>query len=98
MNHRSRIGFGLLVVGIATWLSTPAAAAPWDKLLTFERVEADPNKTYTLTENGPWVILACVFRRQCQAGQRRSTNCRSTSCRPISTRRRFSGRQVMGVA
>jgi hypothetical protein len=62
MNHRSRIGFGLLVVGIATWLSTPATAAPWDKLLTFERVEADPNKTYTLTEeNGPWVILACTF-------------------------------------
>lgn len=62
MNHRSRIGFGLLVVGIATWLSALAAAAPWDKLLTFERVEADPNRTYTLTEeNGPWVILACTF-------------------------------------
>jgi hypothetical protein len=37
-------------------------AAPWDNLLTFSRVEADPNKEYRLTENnGPWMILACSF-------------------------------------
>ena len=39
-----------------------AAAAPWDKLLATNRVEADPEKEYPLTEqNGPWTILACSF-------------------------------------
>ena len=39
-----------------------AAAAPWDKLLATNRVDADPEKEYPLTEqNGPWTILACSF-------------------------------------
>jgi hypothetical protein len=43
-------------------LARPTTGAPWDKLLTFQRVEADPNKDYRLTEhNGPWMILACSF-------------------------------------
>lgn len=38
------------------------AAGPWDKLLTVQRVEADPQKPYKLTEqNGPWMIMACSF-------------------------------------
>jgi len=38
------------------------AGGPWDKLLTASRVEADPQKSYTLTEqNGPWMIMACSF-------------------------------------
>jgi hypothetical protein len=52
----------LLGVGLVLGLSSPASAAPWDKLFTTGRVEADPNKTYTLTEdNGPWLIMACSF-------------------------------------
>ena len=40
----------------------PGLAAPWDRLLVFGRVEADPNKEYRVTEeNGPWMILACSF-------------------------------------
>lgn len=62
MSRKSQICFGLLVVGVMTWLPALAAAAPWDKLLTFKRVEADPNKTYALSQDhGPWVILACTF-------------------------------------
>lgn len=35
---------------------------PIERLLTLQRVEADPNKTYELTpENGPWMIMACSF-------------------------------------
>ncbi len=38
------------------------AGPPWLSLLTRERVEADPEKEYRLTEeNGPWMILACTF-------------------------------------
>jgi len=38
------------------------AGGPWDKLLTASRVEADPQKSYALTEqNGPWMIMACSF-------------------------------------
>ena len=44
-----------LFAGLAT------AAPPWE-LLNFKHVEADPNKSYELTEkNGPWVIMAATF-------------------------------------
>jgi hypothetical protein len=47
---------------MAGWMPSEAQAAPWEKLLTFNQVEADPNKDYRLTEqNGPWTILACSF-------------------------------------
>jgi hypothetical protein len=43
--------------------AAPGKASPWQKLLPFKKVEADPNKTYPLTDaNGPWMILATVFR------------------------------------
>lgn len=52
----------LAVMGLAGWLTAGAVAAPWDRLLTLRRVEADPDKSYPLTEeNGPWTILACPF-------------------------------------
>jgi hypothetical protein len=39
------------------------AAPPWNALLPFKRVEANPQKTYTLhEENGPWLILAASFQ------------------------------------
>jgi hypothetical protein len=51
-----------VALGLAAALSAPAGAAPWDMLISTHRVEADPNKTYTLTEsNGPWMIMACSF-------------------------------------
>ena len=38
------------------------SAAPWDNFLTATRVEADPEKDYTLTkDNGPWMIMASSF-------------------------------------
>jgi hypothetical protein len=38
------------------------AAPPWANLLTLDRVEADPDKSYPLSEdNGPWMIVACSF-------------------------------------
>ncbi|MBN2129415.1 MAG: hypothetical protein JW741_07955 [Sedimentisphaerales bacterium] len=38
------------------------AAAPWETLLSHNRVEANPNKSYQLTEqNGPWLIMASSF-------------------------------------
>ena len=52
-------GIGL---GLALWLSATAGAAPWDKLFSMHHVDADPNKSYPLTEkNGPWMILAYSF-------------------------------------
>jgi len=44
------------------WYSTANAAGPWARLLTFQRVEADPETTYRLAEeNGPWMIMASTF-------------------------------------
>ena len=38
------------------------AATPWQKLLPFKKIDADPNKSYPVTDaNGPWMILAMVF-------------------------------------
>ncbi len=69
-NHR----FWLLtiVVGLMGWLPGAAVAAPWDKLLTINPVEADPEKSYTLTdETGPWTIMACSFCGAAAADQAR---------------------------
>jgi hypothetical protein len=39
------------------------ATPPWQKLVPFKRIDADPNKSYALADtNGPWMILATVFR------------------------------------
>ncbi len=55
----------LLALALALWGWSPTtadAAPPWAKLLTFHRVEADPDQTYPVTEdNGPWMIVACSF-------------------------------------
>jgi hypothetical protein len=38
------------------------AAPPWAALIPFRRIEADPKKTYELTESqGPWMIMAASF-------------------------------------
>jgi hypothetical protein len=38
------------------------AESPWKKLVPFKRVEADPKKSYAVTDtNGPWMIVATVF-------------------------------------
>ena len=56
-----------LSVVVASWVAIVAGnsvrgAGPWDKLLTAQRVDADPQKAYNLTEqNGPWMIMACSF-------------------------------------
>ena len=38
------------------------AAKPWERLIPFKKVEADPDKAYRLTkDHGPWLILASSF-------------------------------------
>jgi hypothetical protein len=62
MSSQRWLELAILGAGLLLGLSSPSIAAPWDKLFTTVRVEADPNKTYTLTEeNGPWLIMACSF-------------------------------------
>ena len=57
--------FRLLVTALVVsswWSAQGDAAPPWAKLLTFNRVDADLDKTYPLGEdNGPWMIMACSF-------------------------------------
>ena len=55
-----RVALTLVLFGLG--LAESYAAPPWAKLLSSERVEAEPGKTYTLAEgNGPWMIMACSF-------------------------------------
>jgi len=46
----------------ASSLHTTVLAGTFPNLFTLNRVEADPNKDYWLSEdNGPWMIMACSF-------------------------------------
>ncbi len=47
---------------VAGWATAADAAFPLDQLLTFNRIEADPDKVYKVTEeNGPWMVMATSF-------------------------------------
>ena len=63
MRTHHLLGLLIVVGGLACCASVKAVAAPpWANLLTLDRVEADPEKSYRLTvENGPWLIMACSF-------------------------------------
>jgi len=52
-----------LMTGVlALSASSTLTASPWDKLLSANRVDADPEKPYLLSEdNGPWMIMASSF-------------------------------------
>jgi hypothetical protein len=57
-----RTVLGIVGAGLVGILVQAASAAPWDKLLSMNRVDADPSKAYALEKsNGPWMILACPF-------------------------------------
>jgi hypothetical protein len=55
-----RFVFGALVA-----LAVPrslCAAPPWQKLVLFKHLEADPGEMYAISdENGPWMIMAATF-------------------------------------
>ncbi|MGA2795972.1 MAG: hypothetical protein ABSE63_00185 [Thermoguttaceae bacterium] len=54
------IVFGLALTGYCC--AQVRAAPPWTDMVSPKQVEAEPDKTYTLTENnGPWMIMACSF-------------------------------------
>ncbi|MCC6124876.1 MAG: hypothetical protein IT426_07940 [Pirellulales bacterium] len=54
------VGCGLILLGGI--FARSQAAPPWVNLVSFNRVEADPDKDYALTENhGPYLIMACSF-------------------------------------
>lgn len=60
MRHKWMAG----LVGGCLWVSaqTVTAEPPWSRLLATHRPEADPDKSYQLTENdGPWLIMAASF-------------------------------------
>ena len=54
---------GLVSSILLVLLACPAAAAPpWATLIPFKRIEADPRKSYELTEScGPWMIMCTSF-------------------------------------
>lgn len=58
MLHVCAFAFGLLGFGtLAAW-----AAPPWGGLIAGDRMDADPNKEYLVTEaQGPWMVMACSF-------------------------------------
>ena len=65
--RRQLLRSGVLAVLVVAFcfakLCSPAQAAPpWASLVSFNQVEADPAKSYSLAEsNGPWMIMASSF-------------------------------------
>jgi hypothetical protein len=60
----------LLSIGGIAWETSVSVAGRWDTLLTVNKVDADPNKAYNLSEqNGPWMIMACSFTGEHAAEQ-----------------------------
>ena len=58
----TRLAFVLCLVVAGGWSAVGDAAPPWANLLSLKRVDADPDKDYSLHEdNGPWMIVACPF-------------------------------------
>ena len=60
----SRQCFLALFLIITVGLGQPVVAQKksWSKFASFKRVEANPNKEYSLTQaNGPWLIMAASF-------------------------------------
>lgn len=48
-----------LVLAIA---GVSSAAPPWEAMVPFKRIDADPNNSYPVSEtNGPWMIVATTF-------------------------------------
>jgi hypothetical protein len=43
--------------------ASAVAELPWQKLVAFKRIEADPNNAYPLSDQqGPWMIMAITFK------------------------------------
>jgi hypothetical protein len=63
MGKKCMSGCLVVVLALAGFhVATAGAAPPWENLLTFKRVEADPEKSYRLTrDNGPGLIIASTF-------------------------------------
>ncbi|MBS0211155.1 MAG: hypothetical protein JSS27_19595 [Planctomycetes bacterium] len=54
-----RLGFVALLFSAAT---VAMAETPWRRMSLFKQVDAEPGRTYTLTEeNGPWMVMAYTF-------------------------------------
>lgn len=58
-----RLRIALVLTSLSCLGPVPASAAPpWKALIPFKQVEADPDKSYVITEdNGPWTILVASF-------------------------------------
>jgi hypothetical protein len=55
----------ILIVSLASvcWLSGVAAANPPWQIFSIKKIDADPSKTYPVTDaNGPWMIMLTTFR------------------------------------
>lgn len=62
MNGRFAGALLLASAGMFVGVVRVEGGSPWTSLVPFSRVDADPNKSYAVTEEqGPWMILAATF-------------------------------------
>ncbi|MEN6450237.1 MAG: hypothetical protein ABFC96_07085 [Thermoguttaceae bacterium] len=62
MSGKRMLRFWIAIGSLCAIATAARAAAPWSNMLSLGGVQADPKKTYSITEsNGPWMIMACTF-------------------------------------
>ncbi len=62
MRIRMLVAIAVLAFGAVLPVSIAQASAPW-QFFMIKKIEADPNKSYAVTDsNGPWMIMATTFR------------------------------------
>ena len=62
MLHYRALTKSFVLVGLSLCGASAYAEPVWTSFIPFQRIDADPNKTYELTEDhGPWMILAATF-------------------------------------
>lgn len=62
MSLRRRLWIVLGIAFLTVSTGSAEAAAPWNKLVLFRHLEADPHEMYPLADtNGPWTIMAATF-------------------------------------
>src|ERR1700733_1328918 len=59
---QATLAIGMLAVSFAS-VGPLRAASPWESLVPFKKIDADPNNAYPIMQSsGPWMILAYTFR------------------------------------
>ena len=95
MPARNRSWLVLAALVVLSSSTVVSAALPWNKLVLFKHLSADPTQEYPIADtNGPWMIMAATFSGDGAEQQAKKLihelRIGISNCRPTRTRRSLS--------